>query len=201
MTLWVLVDKNTTPDKRPILCSCKTSRKHTLIGDTEGNATKVILHGVASLFCDPEYRGRGYARRMMRELAEVIQTWQTESTKCVGSVLYSDTGKTYHAELGWHPLPHNTTISFHSLVASEPLVARKVLDGDLDHLCKEDELVIRKAMADRSKAKRTMMVLPDQDHMRWHHRKAEFACEKLFGKQHKIKEAIAGQPGSRVWVI
>ena len=178
MTLWILVDKDFAPDQRPILCSCETFRKHTLISDAEGNVTKVVLHGVASVFCNPEYRGRGYARRMMRELAEVLQTWQTETLKCVGSVLYSDIGKTYYAELGWHPLPHNTTIGFHPLVASEPLVARKVFDGDLDRLCDEDEAMIRKAMADRSKAKRSMMILPDQDHMRWHHKKAEFACEK-----------------------
>ena len=201
MTLWILVDKNLTPGQRPILCSCETFRKHTLISDTEGNVKKVILNCVASVFCNPEYRGRGYGRQMMRELAEVLQTWQTETVKCVGSVLYSDIGKTYYARLGWHALSHNTTIGFHPLVASAPLVARKVLDGDLDHLCDEDEAMIRKAMADRSKAKRTMMVLPDQDHMRWHHKKAEFACEKLFGKQPKIKGAIAGQPGNRIWVI
>lgn len=201
MTLWVLVDKNLIPGQRPIFSSCETFRKRTLISDTEGNVTKVILHGVASVFCDPKYRRRGYGRRMMRELAEVLQTWQTEGTKCVGSVLYSDIGKTYYAELGWHPLPHNTTIGFHPLVASEPLVARKVLDGDLDCLCDEDEAMIRRTMAGISKAKRTVMVLPDQNHMRWHHKKAEFACEKLFGKQPKIKGAIAGQPGNRVWVI
>ena len=201
MTLWLLIDKDLTPGQRPILCSCETFRKHTLLSDSEGNVIKVILHGVASVFCDPAYRGRGYARRMMRELGEVLKTWQTETVKCVGSVLYSDIGKTYYAELGWHALPHNTTIGFHSMVASEPLVARKVLDGDLDYLCDEDEAMIRKAMADRSKAKRSMMILPDQEHMRWHHRKAEFACEKLFGKQPKIKGAIAGQPGNRIWVI
>ena len=116
-------------------------------------------------------------------------------------MLYSDIGKTYYAELGWHPLPDNTTISFLPLVASEPLAARKVLDEDLNRLCDEDEAMIRKAMADKSKAKRSMMILPDQDHMRWHHKKAEFACEKLFGKQPKIKGAIAGQPGNRIWVI
>lgn len=201
MTLWILVDRNLTPGQRPILCSCETFRKHTLISDTEGNVTKVILHGVASVFCDPEYRGRGYGRRMMRELAEVLQTWQTETTKCVGSVLHSDIGKTYYAELGWHPLPDNMTIGFLPLVASESLVARKVLDEDFDRLCDEDEAMIRKAMADKSKAKRSMMILPDQDHMRWHHKKAEFACEKLFGKQPDIKGAIAGQPGNRIWAI
>ena len=201
MTLWILVDKDLAPGERPILCSCETFRKHTLLSNTEGNVTKMVLHGVASVFCDPEYRGRGYARRMMRELAEVLKTWQTEAMKCVGSVLYSDIGETYYAKLGWHALPHNTTIGFHPLATPEPLVARKVLNEDLDYLCDEDETMIRKGMADSSKAKRSMMILPDQNHMRWHHRKAEFACEKLFGKQPRIKGAIAGQPDDRIWVI
>ena len=53
MTLWILVDRDLTPGQRPILCSCETFRKHTLISDTEGNVTKVILHGVASVSAIP----------------------------------------------------------------------------------------------------------------------------------------------------
>ena len=45
------------------------------------------------------------------------------------------------------------------------------------------------------------MLVPDLEHMLWHHGKEEFACEKLFGKLPRVKGAIAGLPGNRVWVI
>ena len=201
MTLWILVDKNLPPDQRPILCSCETFRKRSWISDKDNNVTEMIIHGVASVFCNPAYRGRGYASRMMKELAEVLPTWQVETKKCIGSVLYSDIGKKFYADLGWHPFPNNTHIEFRPLIAPKPPGVKQLLSGDLNRLCKEDEAVSRKAMTRASDGKLRMMLVPDHDHMLWHHKKEEFVCEKLFGKQPRVKGAIIGQPGNRIWVI
>ena len=46
-----------------------------------------------------------------------------------------------------------------------------------------------------------MMIVPDHDHMLWHHKKEEFVCEKLFGKKPKVKGVIVGQLGNRIWAI
>lgn len=201
MTLWILVDKNLPPDQRPILCSCETFRKRSMISDAEGNVTEAIIHGIASVFCNPAYRGRGYASRMMRELAEVLPSWQVEKGNCVGSVLYSDIGKCYYAALGWHPFPNNSHIELQPLIALKPPRATQILAGDLDRLCKEDEGIMYKAMASTSYRKIRMMLVPDHDHMLWHHKKEEFVCDKLFGKRPQVKGAIVGQPGNRIWAI
>ncbi|MCJ1358223.1 MAG: hypothetical protein MMC33_008222 [Icmadophila ericetorum] len=200
MTLWVLVDNKLPLDQRTILCSCETFLKRAFIS-TQGVVTEKIVHGVASVFCDPIYRGRGYAARMMKELAKLLPTWQTETMECIGSVLYSDIGKNYYTNLGWHPFPNNSHIELPPLKAAKPLGVMELLAGDLEQLCAQDEIMARKALAYPSDQQARMMLIPDLDHMLWHHMKEEWVCDKIFGKKPQIKGAIAGPPGKRVWVI
>jgi hypothetical protein len=200
MTLWVLVDNRLPPDQRTILSSCETFRKQSLISDSNGNVTEAIIHGVASVFCNPIYRGRGYASRMMRELANVLRGWQTETQRCVGSILYSDIGKRYYAELKWHPFP-STHLEFPPLATPRSLEVTRLASGDLGQLCKEDEVLVRMALNTQSDGKLRMAIVPDHDHMLWHHAKEDFFCERYFGKKPQVKGAIVGQPGSRIWAI
>jgi len=200
MSQWVLVDRNLPPNQRPLLASCESFRKRSLISDTHGNVTEGITHGVASVYCDPKYRGRGYAARLMKELAKTLLHWQTETHKCVASVLFSDIGKKFYANVGWHPFP-----SYHIEFKASPndsTGATKILAEDLASLCPEDEAMVRKAMAcpsDSGKSRYT--ILPDHEHMLWHHSKEGWVCDRLFGKRPLVKGAITGQPGSRVWVV
>lgn len=202
MTNWILTDKNLPPDQRPVLCSCETFRKRAFIRASDGNFSEKIIHGVASVFCDPVLRRRGYGSRLMKELADILRTFQDEKTKPVGSVLYSDIGKKYYADLGWQPFPINTHIELDPVAASEGSRPTPILAEDLGRLCEEDEAMIRRALDNgSSNGKIYMMLVPDHDHMLWHHKKEEFVCDKLFGKQPAIKGAIVGQPGNRMWAI
>jgi hypothetical protein len=91
LTPWALVTKD--GPSRLVLSSCETIRKRALVAQN-GQVNEVICHGVASVFCPPEYRAKGYARRMLRELGQRLRTWQTEDGHdCLFSVLYSDIGK------------------------------------------------------------------------------------------------------------
>ena len=137
----------------------------------------------------------------MKELAKVLPTWQTERRKCIGSVPYSDIGKKFYPELGWHPFPNNNHIHFDPMIALKSPQAKILVAEDLDQLCKEDEAMIQKTMANTSNRRTRMVLVPDHNHMLWHHRKEEFVCNRLFGKQPRVKGAIAGQPGNRVWAI
>lgn len=203
MTVWFLTDKTQLQDQRPILCSCETFRKRTFVMDANGQFGEAIIHGVASVFCNPKYRGRGYAARLMRELALMLPTWQVESEPCIGSVLYSDIGRSYYAKLGWHPYPLNSHIEFDAMHVPElsQVGVRRIIEKDLEQYCKDDEGMIRRKMVSSSSQKTRMMLVPDLDHMLWHHRKEEFACDKLFGKQPNIKGAATGDFGNRIWVI
>lgn len=86
-------------------------------------------------------------------------------------------------------------------IRASDLIPQQLLSRDLNQLCKEDEAIMRKELASKSDGKVRMMIVPDHDHMLWHHRKEEFVCQKLFGKQPKVKGVIIGQPGNRLWAI
>jgi hypothetical protein len=202
MTTWVLVDKNTVPGQRQIFSSCESYRKRALRSDTEGIVVEVIIHGIASVFCASEYRGRGYPKRMMRELSTKLFTWHTTGKQCVGSILYSDIGKSYYAGLGWKCDPSNTHIELRPLHHTKSPLARPVLVTHLPDLCKRDEALIRTQMACPTQDSRPRVsIVPDLDHIGWHLAKEEFACNYLFGKTPHSMGAIAGSPGNQVWAL
>ena len=56
----------------------------------------VVSHGIGSVFCNPDYRRRGFAQRMIEELGKKLDTWNQEDRKKTDfTVLYSDIGKVY----------------------------------------------------------------------------------------------------------
>lgn len=88
MTMWILVDKNQLLNQRQIFCSCESFRKRSLTSYEMGNVEEGLVHGIASVFCPPQYRGRGYGSRHMKELAKALHGWQSDYDKSIGSVLY-----------------------------------------------------------------------------------------------------------------
>ncbi|PVH91788.1 hypothetical protein DM02DRAFT_734035 [Periconia macrospinosa] len=200
-TDWILVNKNLPPDQRPILSSCETFRKRSLTSDALGNITESIVHGIASVFCHPDYRSQGYAARLMKELANVLPTWQLKTASpCVGTILYSDIGKSYYSKLGWHPNATNLHIEFAPKISNSETTA--ILEEHLEGLCQRDEARVRKLMAVPSKdIARRVTIVPDVDHILWHIKKEEFATEYLFGKIPHAKGAIIGEPGRQIWAI
>ena len=61
---------------------------------------EVVSHGIGSVFCRPEFRGKGYARRMMVELGGMLDKWQQkEGERAHFTVLYSDIGKVMSKEI------------------------------------------------------------------------------------------------------
>lgn len=97
LTSWILVDGSAPHDPqtpRRILSSCETLRKKGLVATREGRVEEVVCHGVGSVFCAEEWRGRGYAGRMMKELGRELERWQQkEGARSRFTVLYSDIGK------------------------------------------------------------------------------------------------------------
>ncbi|KAL4920837.1 hypothetical protein BDW62DRAFT_164764 [Aspergillus aurantiobrunneus] len=207
ITQWILVDKSEPVDRRSVLASCETFRKRALINSSNANGDNcmdVIAHGIASVYCAAPLRNRGYASRLLRELSKTLPTWQTEhsETRCVASVLYSDIAPGFYQRLGWSPFP-----SWHLEFDAEdvPHSAGFLYAEDLATLCEEDEAILRASMSmstvDGGKAKRRFAIIPDHDHIAWHHSKEEFGAQRLFGKIPRVKGAIAGSSGNRVWVI
>lgn len=201
ITHWVLVDKDQSPNQRQIFCSCESYRQRSLVADEKGNIEEGIVHGIASVFCPSELRGRGYGTRHMKELAMVLYGWQAEHGKSIGSVLYSDIGKEYYARAGWLPDPGNGHLILPSIKMEKPVMAKPIHESELEALCLRDKAMIRKAMATPSEVRKHVVVLPDLDHMIWHIRKEDFVTDYLFGKNPGVRGVIAGSPGKQVWAV
>ena len=93
-TLWVLVDTSLPQAERTVLAACETIRKRAILAEPGALVRDVVSHGIGSVFCRDEYRGRGYAQRMIQELRKALETWQQkEGEKAYFNVLYSDIGK------------------------------------------------------------------------------------------------------------
>lgn len=202
MTTWILVNRDLLPDDRIIYSSCETYRKQSITSDTKGVISENIVHGIASVFSPSTYRGRGYAARMMKELIPILYQWQTDAKPCVGTTLYSDIGRKYYANLGWTVNVTNTQIEIKADTKSWPLSASRILDEDLAELCASDEALVRYQMSTPSADEDLRFcVLPDTDHMRWHHGKEDFSTKHLFGKTPQARGVIFGEPGNQMWAI
>jgi GNAT superfamily N-acetyltransferase len=199
---WILVDNRLPVAERKILSSCETFRKRVLIQRPERNVEEKVVYGIASVFTAPEFRRKGYARRMLLDLAEFYK-----KEKCAGTLLFSDIGKKFYGEMGWKPLPGNSHIDFASPNSDFPVTmvvkeATPLFEADLEKLCKEDEEILRNAMDRGPGVKTKMVIVPDYKHMAWHHMREEFVIQRLWGaKAPNVKGAMAGEPGKRVWMI
>ena len=94
LTSWALVyqPSGSSEQDRQVVCACETIRKRALVA-FNNTVEFVTAHGVCSVFCPPQFRGKGYAGRMMVELGERLKTWQSKGQKNLFSVLWSDIGK------------------------------------------------------------------------------------------------------------
>ena len=203
LTHWILVDKNERPNERKVLGACESIRKRALM-NKNGEVVEVVSHGIGGVFCNPKYRGRKYASRMMIELGEKLRTFQTDASikgreKCEFTVLWSDVGPRFYADHGWHPFP-STHITFPSISTSS-VAATKLLAKDLKELCDFDVDMITKDLASAKDGKTHVALVPDHVQISWHHDREDFMCSQLFGKKPEVKGAIIGEKGHRVWAV
>lgn len=197
ITFWALVD--TAAKNRVMLSGCESLRKKALVS-RNGKVEDVQCHGVGSVFCPPEYRRRGYSQRMMKELGEKLRTWQGGD---LFSVLYSDIGKDFYNLYGWEPfnsshvsIPASVSLRSPGIPEARPLYAE-----NLAELCAIDEKTTRESLMKTSSQPDTTFValVPEITTIRWHHAREDFVAKEFHGSIPKVKGAIVGEPGKRVW--
>ncbi|KAL2262269.1 hypothetical protein VTK26DRAFT_1951 [Humicola hyalothermophila] len=229
ITHWILTVDGMEPDRRPVLSSCESLRKRAVVtrrgareGEGEGEAVEVeegVAHGIASVFTDPAFRGKGYASRMLRELGARLRGWQVQRGKGTGreggeqekkmegqqhslfSVLYSDIGKTFYARHGWAPF-ESRHVSFRPGGQGDVAkAARPIGYHELAELCCVDEKLLRADLARRPPGRRHVAILPELDAMLWHLMREDFMTKCIFGRTPDVRGAVAGEPGKRVWAV
>ncbi|KAF2764973.1 hypothetical protein EJ03DRAFT_320245 [Teratosphaeria nubilosa] len=212
LTAWMLVYQPAQGGQRQVLCGCESIKKKALMAKG-GKVEDVITHGIASVFCPPRYRGRGYAGRMMQELGPRLKTWGAEEGKQVPfSVLFSDIGKEFYAARGWQPFPssHIALPAGASLHESTlPSVTALRADGqDLAELCAIDERLIRRRLAKSDGTGRlTVALIPDKVTMEWHHARQDFVAAEFHGGERPgfldrgNGAMVEYEVGKRSWII
>ncbi|KAH8593524.1 hypothetical protein B0O99DRAFT_627425 [Bisporella sp. PMI_857] len=201
MSMWILTNKHMEPDHRPILASCETIRKQALVSDANGKVEEKVVHAVASVYTDPEHRGRGYASRMMRGLSRGLQEFQSDFGKTIASVLWSDIGKEFYSNVGWLPFP-SSHLQFKALKSDQtPPGVMYLKAEDLEELCRIQESLVRKLVSTKASHKTRMTLLPNHNSVTWFHQKEDFLASTVYNKPALRKGAIIGSPGNRIWVI
>jgi GNAT superfamily N-acetyltransferase len=219
ITFWILTLKNYhTADKasaRPILASCETLLKEAYVAQ-DGHLKPILAHGIGSVYCRPEYRGKGYASRMMSELGIRLGklAWQQPKGVSSGyfSVLYSDIGQKFYAKHGWKPMS-STHISLAAVDQAAYDDTRRRLEfppledlrtSNLEPICQtatsqvEDELV-NKSRDDPTK-RPYVAICPDYKHMTWHFAREEYLAGTVHNSYPKVKGAVDRKTGcALIW--
>ncbi|KAJ5279152.1 hypothetical protein N7478_004524 [Penicillium angulare] len=212
LTCWILVDKSEPEGERTILSSCETYQKKALLAHN-GEVENVSTHGIGSVYCRPEFRGKGYAKRMFQELSVKVDTWKMEKEKrgrSLFTVLFSDIGKNFYAQFGWKPflsshmsLPPLPKQELSNGAAVKQSETKVLCAADVQkHICNETVInKLRDQLHDASQATPGSMIaiMPDYDHFVWHWAREEFFAEKLLPNRSSPVIKGAGNDLARVY--
>jgi GNAT superfamily N-acetyltransferase len=191
ITAWILTSDEIPrgPDgTRPIFASCETLLKHAYLAK-DGKIQEILAHGIGSVYCRPEYRGSGYAGRMMVELGKAVETWQQPNgTKGTFSVLYSDIGVKFYSQKGWKVFPSTHIHLMPVDQGTHDIIKAKAHLPNVEDLAVEDLPSIpiidqlEQELVDLSKSKPEIphvAIRPDMPHLQWHIAREEIQAREL----------------------
>ncbi|KAK3646256.1 hypothetical protein LTR56_008607 [Elasticomyces elasticus] len=208
LTPWMLVYEPPEGGPRQVVCGCESIKKKALHAK-EGRVTDVVAHGVASVFCSPAYRGKGYAGRMISEVGKRLKTWQIgQSEHATFSVLYSDIGKTFYAAHGWKPFPSShIALPPKSTEEQDRASVNLIQDHDVAERCSVDEKLMRQRLAESTSAspRTAVALIPDLATLQWHAAREDFVHHELHPNQSALQSRGAmtdlAQGAQRVWCL
>jgi GNAT superfamily N-acetyltransferase len=167
---------------RHIIASCEATRKPILISDGGGGPARTS-HGyaVTNIYTNPTYRRQGMASYLLRRVQEQLDA----DSDC--SVLYSDSGRSYYASLGWSPfrsrqatltlLPSSSSPAHGSHYRSQ---TRLLEMSDLPDLCEADAHHLTRSFNSLpADGKTRVAFLPTLPQITWHLARAEFDGRKI----------------------
>lgn len=213
LTCWILVDRRQPEGKRTILSSCETYKKRALLA-YDGQVEDIPTHGVGSVYCRPEFRGQGYAKRMLEELSKKMDTWQMDNERrdqSLFTVLFSDIGKNFYAKFGWKPFS-SSHISLQPISREEYSrqvpnanlpTARSLFAEDIrscvcnDQVLQKQREILRLASEKSPGAK--VAITPNFDHFLWHWAREEFYADKLHSHRDPPVIKGAGEDKAKVY--
>lgn len=188
-TSWILTSSELPPTvdgSHQIIASCETFHKSAYVA-RDGKIDRVRVHSIGSVYTRPEYRGRGYAGRMMTELGKRLDSWQQhDGDKAAFSVLFSDIGPKFYSKFGWDAF-QSTHIALEPLSFKEYRQERATYP-EVEDLGPDSLYDIPATKYVEAKLKTLSLanpntpcvaIQPDMQHFRWHHAREEFQTQFL----------------------
>ncbi|OAP57286.1 hypothetical protein AYL99_08024 [Fonsecaea erecta] len=210
ITGWILTSDSLPPNpdgSRPILACCESLLVEAYVAK-DGMVRQTQAHGIASVYTRPEYRGKGYAGRMMAELGKTLESWQAATgARNPFSVLYSDIGQKFYARFGWKVFPSNhihlTTIdqtAYNAAASGLPSV-KDLTTEDLKRIPIVEYLEHRLHIISKTTPSiNHVAIRPDIEHFEWHFAREEFHTKVLNKGFPNIKGAIHQDTGlALIW--
>lgn len=207
LTPWILSDTSLAEEDRPLLSSLETIRKPAIYRDPKDGLVKdVTSYGVASVFTLKEYRGRGYASKLVELMGSELASRQAASPGAAQfSFLYSDIGPKFYAKNGWIARG-NTQLGFKTNADTEFIAnpnVKDVTDDMLPELTARDEQLLRAVVAQPSSKVRAA-VLPTMDVFNWQYYREDYIFSHIHGRKPTVRGAIytsPTNPEARVWAL
>ena len=213
ITAWILTSRSlprNADGSRPIFAACESMLKRAYVAH-EGDLQEILAHGIASVYTRPEYRGKGYAGRMLKELGPTLRGWQRPRDQRHFSVLFSDIGNTYYSRFGWKTFPsEHITLQPVSSIEVVTKLRTSLQLPEVRDLTAEDvskipaisylEQELRESSSAAPK-KYFVAVCPDGKHFSWHHAREDIQCKILGLPYPEVKGAMHTATGiALVWI-
>lgn len=195
---WVLTHKD---DPTHVVASCESVKKTVFIaghgtGINDG-FVEATGYGIASVYTNPKYRRLGMAGYMLQKLQDHMDT----DSEC--SVLYSDIGKLYYANLGWDVFPSEQAIihlQTKDFSVPNPVATRYLTLEELKPLCEKDVAAVKaKFQKFASDHERTHVAFsPSYAQIAWQLAREQFMAGIMFKREIEKRGAITAN--GRSWI-
>jgi len=190
---WILHPKG-KPDE--FIAGCECTRKTIFVRRPGENVQEARGYAIASVFTNPAYRKQGMASHMLRCLqAEMDKDGEA-------SVLYSDIGRIYYAQLGWPAFPSQqaTLLLLREGPFASPAATCPLKIDDLPGLCDRDVQDLKARLAAVPASKKTMLAFaPTYAQVAWQLAREEFMTQLIHGRSVEIRGAATADGAA--WII
>ncbi|KAK0729989.1 hypothetical protein B0H67DRAFT_651640 [Lasiosphaeris hirsuta] len=177
-----------------IIASCESTRQTVLISEN-GTSREGYGYSIASVYTNPAYRRRGMAAIMLQKVQEQID----RGSDC--SVLYSDIGRSYYANLSWLVFSSQQAVlglaeqgngtADSAFAPSQPSRTRYLSLTQLFDLCEVDELFLSTRFDGfPAYGKTRSAFLPSFAQISWQLAREDFMAEKLLGRSPQNKDIL-----------
>ncbi|KAF0329772.1 hypothetical protein GQ607_002945 [Colletotrichum asianum] len=193
-TYYVLFDP---ADPQHIISSCETTAKTLFVRDASRAFREEKAYAIASVYTNPSHRGHGMATLLLNKLKEAMDT------DSKASVLYSDIGTVYYAQLGWTVYP-SLQVSLipddaSALQPTPPEGVRYLAADEVPAFCDKDVALLRKKFENLpADGKPHIAFAPSAAQITWHFTRDGFMAKELAKREVVNRGAVTAD--GKAWV-